>query len=146
MWLPASSNPCRQVHMSDRVRSYKDLRVWQRSMDLMVSCYRLTKQFPREERYGLSSQLQRASLSVPANIAEGNGRRHRKEYLHHLSIAKGSLNEVETLLLAAARLGYLKGGSEPLLEMVDEASRRLVALMRALDKGDPDSRFPRPIP
>ena len=133
--------------MNDRIRSYKDLRVWQRSMDLMVLCYRQTRRFPREERYGITSQLQRASLSVPANIAEGNGRRHRKEYLHHLSIAKGSLNEVETLLLAAIRLEYmtLAVAHEP-MELVDESGRRLVALMRSLEKSDPDSRFPRPIP
>ena len=133
--------------MSDSIRSYKDLRVWQRSMDLMVMCYRQTRQFPREERYGITSQLQRASLSVPANIAEGNGRRHRKEYLHHLSIAKGSLNEVETLLLAAVRLNYMTSGAvEEFMELVDETGRRLVALMRSLERSDPDSRFPRPIP
>ena len=133
--------------MADRIRDFKDLKVWQRSMDLMVGCYAVSRLFPREERYGLTSQLQRSSLSVPANIAEGNGRRHRREYIHHLSMAKGSVNEVETLLIAATRLGYLP--DEPrleLTEMVDEVARRLVALMRALDKDPPDSRFPRPIP
>ena len=133
--------------MGNRIKDFKDLRVWQRSMDLMVRCYELTRQFPREERYGLSSQLQRSALSVPANIAEGNGRRHRKEYLHHLSIAKGSLNEVETLLIAARRLRYLKeSDGADLAEMVDETGRRLITLIRALDPEQPDSRFPRPIP
>ena len=87
--------------------SFLDLRVWQRSMDLMVDCYALTQRLPRDERFGMSSQLQRASLSVPSNISEGNGRRTTGEYLNHLSIAQGSLNEVQTLLLATVRVGYL---------------------------------------
>ena len=76
-------------------------------MDLMVDCYSLTRRLPRDERFGMSSQLQRASLSVASNISEGNGRRTTGEYLHHLSIAQGSLNEVQTLLIATVRVGYV---------------------------------------
>ena len=68
-------------------RSYRDLEVWQKALDLVVECYRLSRTFPKAELYGLSSQLQRATVSIPANIAEGHGRSHTREYLKHLSIA-----------------------------------------------------------
>ena len=102
--------------------SFLDLKVWQRSMDLMVDCYALTRRLPKEERFGMSSQLQRASLSIPSNIAEGNGRRTIGEYLNHLSTAQGSLNEVQTLLIAITRVGYLppvstRGEWERLMEV-----------------------------
>jgi len=83
------------------VQSYRDLQVWQKSMDLVTECYRATQQFPKTEIYGLTSQLQRAAVSVPANIAEGQGRQHTKEFIQHLSIAYGSLAELETHLQIA---------------------------------------------
>lgn len=89
------------------VLSYRDLRVWQRAMDLAVQCYELTKRFPRSETYGLINQLQRAAVSVPSNMAEGRARQHSGEFLQHLSIAHGSLAEVETLTQIAARLKYV---------------------------------------
>jgi hypothetical protein len=73
------------------VKSYKDLLVWQKAMDLVVESYKISKRLPRTETYGLASQIQRAAVSIPANIAEGHGRDHLGEYLHHLSIANGSL-------------------------------------------------------
>jgi four helix bundle protein len=88
--------------------TFLDLDAWQRAMDLMVDCYALTRRLPREERFGIATQLQRASLSVPSNIAEGNGRRTVGEYLNHLSHAQGSLNEVQTLLIATTRIGYTR--------------------------------------
>jgi four helix bundle protein len=88
--------------------SHRELVVWQKSMDLVVQVYRLTERFPRSELYRLTSQVTRAAASVPANIAEGNGRASRRDYAHFLSIAKGSLNETETFLLLAMRLGYLR--------------------------------------
>ena len=116
-----------------KIESFEDLVVWQRAMDLMEQCYAFTRRFPREERWALSSQLQRASLSVASNIAEGNGRRHRGEYLHHLSIAKGSLNETHTLLLAAARLRYVhRDNVQPTLDAAALLGRQLMALTRAL--------------
>ena len=90
-----------------RITSYKDLRVWQKAMDLVAECSKLTKRLPSSETFGLSSQIQRAAVSVPVNIAEGHGRHHLGDYLHHLSIARGSLMEVETLLLIVIRVGHL---------------------------------------
>lgn len=91
----------------EEVKTYRDLEVWQLSMDLMVSVYSLVRLLPREERFELVSQLKRAAMSIPSNIAEGWGRRHRAEYLHHLSYSYGSLMEVETQLIACNRLNYL---------------------------------------
>ncbi|MBD2394442.1 four helix bundle protein [Cyanobacterium aponinum FACHB-4101] len=90
------------------LKSYRDLTVWQKSMDLVVICSQLTSQFPKTEIYGLSSPIQRAAVSIPANIAEGKGRNHLGDYIRHLSIANGSLKELETHLMIVGRLGYLK--------------------------------------
>lgn len=84
------------------LRSYRDLDVWQKSMELVVSCYELSERFPTSETYGLG-----AAISIPANIAEGQGRNHTKEFINHLSMAYGSLMEVETHLQIAARLNYV---------------------------------------
>ena len=86
-------------------------------MDLVVVCYQLSEQFPKTEIYGLCSQLQRAAVSIPANIAEGQGRSHTREFLNHLSVAYGSLMEVETHLEIATRLNYVdEAALPPLLE------------------------------
>lgn len=77
-------------------------------MDLVEAVYRLSEQFPEREKFGLTSQLQRAAVSVPANIAEGYGRLHRGDYIHHLSISRGSLAELETHVAIAVRLGFAK--------------------------------------
>jgi len=86
---------------------YKKLKVWQKAMDLVEEVYRLTKTLPKEETYGLVNQLRRAAISVPSNIAEGNARNSHKEYIHFLSIARGSKSEVETQLEICVRLNYL---------------------------------------
>lgn len=88
-------------------QGYRSLKVWQKAMDLVILCYKRTERFPRNEQYGLTSQLQRAAVSIPANIAEGHERRHPKEYIQHLSIASGSLAELETHILIANRLNYI---------------------------------------
>jgi four helix bundle protein len=113
--------------------SFLDLRVWQGAMDLMVDCYALTRRLPREERFGMSSQLQRASLSVPSNIAEGNGRSTRGEYLNSISSARGSLNEVQTLLIAVQRVGYLPADElhQP-MRCVDTVGKMLFGLRASL--------------
>ena len=89
------------------IKSYRDLETWQVAMELVVEVYRVTKIFPKEELYGLTNQLKRAAVSIPSNIAEGQGRDSTKEFLPHLSMAYRSLCEVETQLMIAQRLGYL---------------------------------------
>jgi four helix bundle protein len=117
-----------------KIESYRDLMVWQKAVDLVVECYRLTKRLPATEVYGLSSQVQRAAVSIPANIAEGDGRKHLGDYLQHLSIANGSLKELETHLLVASRLSYPKTTSEiqPALALAEEVGRMLAGLMGKL--------------
>lgn len=117
------------------IRSYRDLEVWQKAMDFVVACYQAAERFPKTEVYGLASQLQRAAVSIPANIAEGQGRSHTKEFLNHLSIAYGSLLEAETHLQIAARLHYLENSSlQSLLEKSAEIGRMLNGLMQALNR------------
>jgi four helix bundle protein len=113
--------------------SHKDLVVWQKAMDLVVECYRLSDRFPRSEDFGLRLQLRRAAVSVPANIAEGRGRTGIAEYLHYLSIAHGSLKELETHLEIANRLGYLAPEVlADVFERIDEVGRLLGGLIRKL--------------
>ena len=113
--------------------SHRDLVVWQKAMDLTVQVYRLTTRFPREEAYRLTAQVTRAAASIPANIAEGNARSSRRDYANFLAIAKGSLNETETFLLLAQRLGYL-GASElaPTLQLITEIGKMLTTLRARL--------------
>jgi four helix bundle protein len=102
-------------------------------MDLVECIYRLTQTFPKHELYGLASQIQRAAVSVPSNIAEGHTREHGKEYLKHLSIAQGSLAELQTQLEIAARLQYLS--TEQLSEVLDQAmalTKQLYSLRNAI--------------
>ncbi|MDQ3813297.1 MAG: four helix bundle protein [Armatimonadota bacterium] len=115
------------------VNSYRDLEVWQKAMDLVVECYRITQGFPRSEIYGLSSQLQRAAVSVPANIAEGRGRQHTQEFVQHLCIAYGSLAELETHIEIARRLNYIGADdAHRLFDRTSEVGRLLNGLLRAL--------------
>ena len=115
------------------IKSYRDLKVWERAMDLVVGSYQLAKLLPRDELYGLISQIHRAAVSVPANIAEGHGRDHLGDYIHHLSVANGSLMELETHLLVAQRLSYVKTSDvEPLLALTAEVGRMLAGLTRKL--------------
>jgi len=126
------------------VNSYRDLLVWQRGMDLVESVYQVTRSFPRHEVYGLTAQLRRAAVSVPSNIAEGHGRRHLGDYLHHLSIANGSLFELETHLLLAQRLTYvLPAEAETASRLSGEVGRMLAGLARALRRGQ-SGRVARP--
>ena len=117
------------------IQSYRDLQVWQKSMDLVVKCYRAAERFPKSEAYGLVSQLQRAAVSVPANIAGGQGRNHTREFINHLSIAYGSLMEVETHLQIAARLSYIDEALlGDLLIRTNEIGRMLNGLMQSLGR------------
>lgn len=115
-------------------RNYRDLIVWQKSMDLVEIVYQLTKGFPREETYGLKSQLQRAVASVPSNIAEGQARGSQKiEFQRFLYLALGSLAEVDTQLELAIRLKYLKSEDrEAVNSLMDEIRKMLFGLIRTL--------------
>jgi len=114
-------------------RTYQDLELWQRLMDLVVEWYQATNCFPDREAYGLTSRLQRAAVSVPANIAEGHSRQHRPEFIQHLSIAYGSLAEVETHVQIAQRLNYLPASdTRRLLDRTGEVGRPLNGLLRYL--------------
>ena len=138
------------------IRSYQDLEVWQKAMDLVEDCYRLTGELPNTEIYGLSSQLQRSAVSVAANIAEGRERGRTREFLHHLSIAYGSLAELETHILIARRLNYVN--EQRLSRFMDntaEIGRMLNGLRRSLEQKTlapvprpptPDPRPPTPDP
>ena len=108
---------------------YKDLIVWQKSMDLVEEVYALASHFPTEERFALWSQIVRAAVSVPSNIAEGSGRATQKEFLHFLSIARGSLYELSTQLTIAQRLGYIADFSATVVRM-NEIARILTAMMK----------------
>jgi len=116
------------------IRGFRDLEVWQRAMDLVVEIYRLTKSFPSDERYGLTVQLRRAAVSVPSNIAEGRGRFGLGGFLYHLSVANGSLGEVETQLLISDRLKYLDPDARAVFERTGEVHRLLAGMVRALRK------------
>jgi len=112
------------------VRSHRDLLVWQRAMDVAVTTYELTRRYPRDELFGLTSQSRRAAASVAANIAEGYGRATRQAYLNFLRIARGSLKELETHLILAERVGL--ASPEPtkaLLDQTDELGRMLHSLI-----------------
>jgi four helix bundle protein len=118
------------------VGSYLDLRVWRKAMRLAASCYRASAHFPREEWFGLRSQLRRAAVSVVANIAEGNGRFSSADYVRHLSIANGSLRELETHLRLSVTLGYVASDdARRLLRLSDEIGRMIVGLSRRLRPG-----------
>jgi len=112
---------------------YRELKVWQRSMDLVAEVYALTKSFPSDEVFGLTSQLRWSAVSVPANIAEGQGRLHRGDFLHHLSMARGSLSETETHLQIASRLGYVQDEAvAPIWALCQDVGRLLNGLIRSL--------------
>ena len=112
---------------------YKDLLIWQKGMALAKLVYQVTQKFPSEERYGLTSQLRRAAVSVPSNIAEGQARRGTNEFLQFLSIAEGSLAELETQLLLSTELAYCKPADvESPLKEIDELQKMIGALKRKL--------------
>ena len=116
-----------------RSRKHHDLRVWQRAMDLVEEIYKITALFPKDELYALTNQMRRAAVSVPSNIAEGAARNGSKEFLYFLSIARGSLSELETQLQIAVRLGYMKKESFP--SNIDTIFGLLGGLMKSIRKG-----------
>ena len=115
------------------MRNYKKINAWEYSHELTLAVYKASRDFPSDERCGLTSQLRRASSSVPANIAEGSGRKTEKDFVRFLDIALGSLKETEYFLLLATELGYLdEAQAKHLNELEEKAIRCLVAYMRAI--------------
>ena len=126
-------SPLRRV-----TNGYRDLLVWESAMGLVAEAYRVTAGFPKEEKYGLVQQLRRAAVSVPSNIAEGHGRDHLGDYLRHLSIANGSLMELETQILIAGRMGYVSTDDQAkVLAQAGRVGQLLSGLTRALKKRNP---------
>ena len=119
--------------MDQPVRSYQDLIVWQKAMELVTKIYQVSNKFPRDEVFALTSQLRRAAISVPSNIAEGQGRSSRKEFIYFLGNAKGSLSEVETQILIARNLSYVSDEDlNTLLDLSAEVGRILNGLLTSL--------------
>ncbi len=114
------------------MQGHKDLLVWQKAMDLVTAVYGLTRTFPKDELYGLTSQIRRAAVSVPSNIAEGHALKQTLAYLRHLAIASGSLAEVQTQLEIANRLGYLGPEHRRIADDAEEVGRMLAGLRRSL--------------
>ena len=121
--------------MENKVKSYKDLIVWQKSMDLVIEIYKLVKKLPKEETYSLSDQMRRAVVSIPSNIAEGYTRKSTNEYLNFLSIANGSRTELETQLLICERINYLsEADTEKAFVLIDEIGAIIYHIMTKLRK------------
>jgi four helix bundle protein len=119
--------------MASEIRSFRDLIAWQKAMDLCEQVYTLSQAFPAEERFGLTAQVRRAAVSVPSNIAEGYGRGQKRDYMRFLKVARGSLFEVQTQLLLAARLKFANADSAGrCMELVGDVDRILCALIRAV--------------
>ena len=117
------------------VRDYRDLVVWQRAVDFVAEIYRISRRFPREEQFGLTAQVRKASVSVSANIAEGSGRATSRDLLNFLSQARGSLKEAESMLLVAQRLGFVSAADcVEAFRLADETSRMLAGLRASVAK------------
>ena len=122
--------------MSEKIRTYRDLRVWQRAMELVTEAYRLSKQFPKEEVYGLTSQICQAAVSIPSNIAEGYARNSTSDYVRFLRMAAGSLYECQTQMEIAMNLGYVdQAVVNGFSCATEEVARMLSALIRTLEDG-----------
>ena len=125
--------------MSEEIRSYRDLIVWQKAVDLCVEAYRLSKKLPKEELYALSDQIRRAAVSVPSNIAEGHARHSRKDFAHFLMIAQGSIAELETQLYLAVRMAMLaESDVDSLMPLSGEVSTMLMSLRTKLSNDPPE--------
>ena len=117
------------------VKDYRELIVWQKAMDLVELLYRRTRSFPKEELYGLTAQMRRAAVSIPSNIAEGQARRTTRDFIHFLSIARGSLKELETQIIISHRLGYINDAQQSeLVAATEEVSRLISGLNRSLNQ------------
>jgi len=119
--------------MEDKIRNFKDLKIWQRGVDLVKMIYQITSNFPSVEKYGIVSQMRRAAVSVPSNIAEGFMRRHNKEYKQFLYIALGSLAELETQIIISKELDFIKAEqSNDMLSVITELNKMTTGLIKCL--------------
>ncbi|MGB7441424.1 MAG: four helix bundle protein [Coleofasciculaceae cyanobacterium] len=119
--------------MSD-INDFKDLRIWQQGITIAEKCYFLTKLFPKDELYGMVQQIRRAAVSIPANIAEGYGRRSTAEYIRFLNIAQGSINELETHLILSQKVGLCELKEiELIVTLLQQESRMIVTLIKKLE-------------
>ncbi len=115
------------------IKDFKDLKIWEKGMRIAENCYSLTKKFPKEETYGMTQQIRRASVSIPANIAEGCGRRSSGDYARFLNIAQGSVNELETHLLLSVRVQLCTFNDvESIINELKEESRMIISLINKL--------------
>ena len=118
-----------------QVNSYQDLKVWQQGLQLAEECYLLTKGYPREELFGMTSQIRRASSAIPASIAEGWGREGTREYIQFLRVAQGSLKELETHLILSQRVGLARQEQvTPLLDRATEIGKMIRSLIGSLQR------------
>lgn len=117
------------------MKTHKDLDVWKNSIELVKLVYKVTSNFPKDELYGLTNQIRRAAISIPSNLAEGAGRNHNKEFIQFLYIAQGSLSELETQLIIAKELDFIKGDIlESLIIRLNQIRAQLVGLIKYLQK------------
>ncbi|MBU0544915.1 MAG: four helix bundle protein [Proteobacteria bacterium] len=117
----------------EKSKTFKDLKMWQKGIEIVKDIYTLTKRFPKEELYGLTSQMKRSSISLPSNIAEGFKRSHNKEYKQFLHIAQGSLAELETQLIIAKELGYIKDNElDDIAEKIDHEAKMITSYSNKL--------------
>jgi len=119
--------------MEDKIKNFRDLKIWQKGIELVKEVYKVTRYFPKEELYGLSSQMRRAAVSIPSNVAEGFRRRHNKEFQQFLNIALGSSAELETQAVIAKELSYIDDKKEEeLIDLIDYICRMAANLIKKL--------------
>lgn len=122
-------------YSKNKIESFKDLKVWQKAMEISVEVYRKTAEFPQNEMFGLTSQVRRASNSISLNIAEGHGRKSTKSYINFLSISQGSLAELESGIILSTKLEFLKEEDcNVLYELIAEENKMLSSLISSLEK------------
>lgn len=117
------------------IKTYRQLEVWQKSIELVVLCYNFTKNFPTNEIYGITNQIRRSAISIPSNIAEGQSKWSTKEFLRHLSMSNGSLSELETQLIISDKLNYIKKSElNQILSLTEEIGKMINGLKKSLTK------------
>ncbi len=123
-----------KLKVMSEIKDFKDLIIWQKGMIIAEKCYQLTKSFPKDELYGMVQQVRRSSVSIPANIAEGYGRRSKKDYARFLNISQGSINELQTHLILCQRVRICeKKDIESIISLLQEETRMIISLIKKLN-------------